>query len=297
MRRLVNRLKALYSQVLAANRPTNSRIHLAPLVLDNDPLNFGLKSNSDWLWSAVPLAPIDAEGYFRIPDTKERIMLDVGLSFNAPNSVQLLKRSPDYFVIGFEPSPSTYFSIFSYHLLKDNPWILGLNQESIDVERDSRRRISNLDNYFLDNISEFLAPNSIYSSMLYMPMAVGTNQGCARLYTDSHHGSNSLIEQNTDCSASHICQVVRLDSIIPRIPKRFTYIDHLKVDAEGCDMDVVESCGPFLEMIIVITLETPDYALMHKYGFDLLIEQPGGTSFVNRSLRHLCSSVDYMIRV
>ena len=51
----------------------------------------------------------------------KRIKLDIGLSYNAPQSNNWLKHDDDVLVIGFEPNPECINSILSKNIQKQNP--------------------------------------------------------------------------------------------------------------------------------------------------------------------------------
>ena len=82
-----------------------------------------------------------------------------------------------------------------------------------------------------------------------------------------------------------------------RIPKRYEWISHLKIDAEGFDMEVLRSAGVELSRIAIVTIETPAEKEMRALGFVKLLEQPGGISYKNKDFDTSDHEIDFRIRV
>ena len=88
-----------------------------------------------------------------------------------------------------------------------------------------------------------------------------------------------------------------METILSKIPDRFDYIDHLKIDAEGIDSDVVLSCSDQIYKFVVVTSEMRIDPLMNNLGFEYIKSQNGGYSYVNKDKKDLLKNIDYMIRV
>ena len=55
-----------------------------------------------------------------LPNNLNKVKIDVGLSFNAPNSYRWLKENPNLIVIGFEPNEENSQSVKYKNLTLNN---------------------------------------------------------------------------------------------------------------------------------------------------------------------------------
>ena len=79
-------------------------------------LSSELLRTTNGFWSlSQPIMPVDGRGYLAIPPEYTHIKIDVGLSFNAPNSANWLDklRLPGRFVIGIEPNANSLLRVKS----------------------------------------------------------------------------------------------------------------------------------------------------------------------------------------
>lgn len=84
------------------------------------------------------------------------------------------------------------------------------------------------------------------------------------------------------------------------IPKRYIYIDHLKIDAEGNDLDVLKSAEDSIKRCAIITIEDNNTEIkkyLHDNEFTFLEEQKGGYSYINNLYKDKIKDIDYYIRV
>ena len=83
------------------------------------------------------------------------------------------------------------------------------------------------------------------------------------------------------------------------VPNRYEYIEHVKIDCEGHDMEVIKSCGDLIDKVAVFTVEDKNAGqfLLNTQKFDFLEAQNGGYSFINKKYKHLSDKLDYFIRV
>jgi FkbM family methyltransferase len=258
----------------------------------------GIKEEQkDYFSIQTPVAKLDSSGFFMIPENKKHVHIDVGLSINAPNLVSVLNRRKDVFAIGVEPNPEHYFGLLSLPEIKKSPWILGWDQESIITEIEKRKTIGNLDPIFLENVDETLIDKNYGDDLIILPAAVAVEEGHTRLWKHSHSGSSSLDREWADTNEFFYCATITLESIIRRIPKRYEWISHLKIDAEGFDMEVLRSAGAELSRIAIVTIETPAEKEMRALGFVELLEQPGGISYKNKDFDISDHEIDFRIRV
>ena len=200
--------------------------------------------------------------------------------------------------MGFEADPRMYFTIYAANYFADNLWLLDPNHPSVQKEKDlaSVSQNDKLDEYFRNWIgteTEYLPAEDILNRYILVPTAISNQEGHSNLHFDSHHGSSRLTNNNADFK---IC-VNKLETFINMVPDRFEYIDHLKVDAEGYDEEVLLSAGKLLDKFVVITTEMNTSSYLTNNGFEFIKEQNGGYSFVNKKLIDKLPNIDYSIRI
>jgi FkbM family methyltransferase len=174
------------------------------------------------------------ESYYKkmcIPEYITNIKIDIGLSYNAPQSGVWLDKEPNLLVFGFEPNPECVQSILSKNIVKrqiyhDDP----IKSEYIDTR------------FFLFPfaLSNIIEP----SSMKFYSM----QQDC---------GTSSLFKPTWGLwneidvpvySLKHFFDIFNWD--------RFPYIDYIKIDAQGGDLDILKGAGDYLkERVVYITAE------------------------------------------
>lgn len=162
-----------------------------------------------------------------IPQTAKRIKIDVGLSYCAPNSSIWITDDSETFVIGIEP-----------------------NKEAVErIKRDgiySQQRVSNvpynhshfhLINGAVDNI------DSVQNKIFYA--------------TKGDVGVSSLLKPTRfQLDAQYEVECFPLSLILKNIDwERFNKIDLLKIDTQGKDLDVIKSCGEWLDKIVYLHCE------------------------------------------
>ena len=89
-----------------------------------------------------------------------------------------------------------------------------------------------------------------------------------------------------------------LKKFIDMIPEDINFIEHVKIDCEGHDLNVIKSAGESINRIAVITCEDINcHSYLLNNNFSFLEEQNGGFSFINNNYKNLLSELDYFIRV
>ena len=155
-------------------------------------------------------------------------------------------------------------------------------------------------NIFADT-EEFIKKEDYLNRYIFIPVAISNEEGIKTLYNNKHEGSSSLektwggidINNKTDVMA------FKLRKFIEMIPERFTYIEHLKIDCEGHDLNVLKSCEDLIGRIAVITIEENNARgyLLNTGIFEFLETQNGGYTFINKKYKNLLGTLDYYIRV
>ena len=169
---------------------------------------------------------------FNIPENCNKLYLDVGLSYCAPNSGIWLQKDLNAFVIGFEPSPEAVFKIYnevtSYHrkLLK----------------KDFNR--FHLEQMALSNVIEETTMN------LYRPKI---DVGCSSLFKPKF---TDVLGDVVDCTK------VKVDSLSNFFNKnlwlweKFDRIEYIKIDSQGSDLNIIKGLNNILiEKVVWLTAE------------------------------------------
>ena len=155
--------------------------------------------------------------------------------------------------------------------------------------------------HIFEDTEEFIKKEDYLNRYIFIPVAISNTEGIKTLYNNKHEGSSSLektwggidINNKTDVMA------FKLRKFIEMIPERFTYIEHLKIDCEGHDLNVLKSCEDLIGRIAVITIEEKNARgyLLDTGIFEFLEEQKGGYTFINKKYKNLLGKLDYYIRV
>lgn len=169
----------------------------------------------------------NSKNYININNSKY-VHIDIGLSHNAPFSkrwIDCLK--DDIFIIGIEPNSSALSSLLQKEYIRNNSNYL-LIEGAVDN---------------VDNICEkqfFMTSYDVGTSSLFKP-----------IYEPSK-GKN-YIKQVEKVANTTCFSLFTLLSKFPWHEKK--YIDYIKIDAQGSDLNIVKSCKEYLKNIIYITLE------------------------------------------
>jgi len=158
------------------------------------------------------------DGNINVPSKYTRVKIDVGTSINAPNSEYWLDGENDLCVFGFEPNP------FNVEYLKTFPkkiWPVHLNPSRIDN-----------DFYLLETALSDKEPQHL-------------NFYC----TDDDSGTSSLYKPNYFGIKEEVkVPSIRLKDFFDVFPwDQIPYIEHLKIDAQNSDFDIVRSAGEYLK--------------------------------------------------
>lgn len=245
----------------------------------------------------VPICKLKDEKFI-IPEFINKIWIDVGTSINCPNGTQFLKRNNDGFVIGVEPNPQMYFTIPSLYFIRQNKWLVDNKHPSAEIEKN--KRIKNQKRQIFNDTEEIIEKEDFKKRFIILPCAINETSEFTNMYSNVHEGSSSLNPNWNGCDKNDTIPIftIPLSDILSKIPDRFEYIDHLKIDCESLDLKVVKSCGKYLQKIVVITVEDENVSkYLLNNGFEFLERQNGGISYINKKFLHLKNKIDYFIRV
>jgi FkbM family methyltransferase len=176
-----------------------------------------------------------------IPDKCTHVKIDIGLSYGANQSSNWLDNENDVMVFGFEPNPDAYQCITNgnielrhpSHGSAGNP----LNKKHID---EGRIHVFNIALSNVENVTE-------------MDFYVNSKDcGTSSLYS---HDQEYLgpIEKIIKVP------VYSLKMFFDNFPwDRFSYIDYIKIDAQGSDLNILKSAGNYLSERVVYVTAEPD---------------------------------------
>lgn len=176
----------------------------------------------------------------KIPQSCSHVKIDIGLSYNAPQSAIWLEKEQDVMVFGFEPNPQAYENLIKGNVQKRDPSHgEPLNKRHLD---DGRMHMFNVALSNVETVSE-------------MDFYINSNDcGTSSLFP---HDQQYLgpIEKIVKVP------VYSLKMFFDNFPwDRFSYIDYIKIDAQGSDLNILKSAGDYLSRkVIYITAEADGY--------------------------------------
>lgn len=168
----------------------------------------------------------DEKGAIHLPKWVRRVKIDIGLSCNAPQAKVWLENNQDLFVIGIEPN---------------------------------RRNILNI----LTGMSGF--PNridwdAVSKKMYLLPYAVSNRQGNQSIEffdTVGDGGQSSVLKPKLfGIKNTYHVKTIMLSSLIQGIISGGqSFIEHIKSDCQGYDLEVLKSAGKWLTHVAMYTFE------------------------------------------
>ena len=184
-----------------------------------------------------------------LPKWVKKIKIDIGLSFDAPHMQNWIDNdiNNEVFVFGIEPHPV---------------WVKYLTSEIKDTNFKDYHR----------NTKE-LQYSNINNKCIIVPVAINNinNQTTMKLYIPSaSDGCASLLKPNESILGSVIQEydvnVYKLSELLDLIPfsdinqdeasNSIKYIEYIKIDVQGCDINVLQSAEKYLiDRVIYVTAE------------------------------------------
>lgn len=217
--------------------------------------------------------------FSKINSNKKRIKIDIGLSHNVPHTLKWLENdnnNDDLYIFGFEPNPYNVKSIFYksifYKCICDNNFCL------IDVALSNVEEMKEVDFYctkFDSGTSSLYRPNSNLNDEIKEIVKVPVY------------------------SLKHFFDIFDWE--------RFPYIEYIKVDAQGSDLDILIGAGDYLKnRVVYITAEPEciDYDNTSHNNFeniktylesqDFILIKHSNTrdpTFINKNFLHLKDNI------
>ena len=175
-----------------------------------------------------------------IPSNIKHIKIDIGLSYNAPNSQRWLEREEDLLIFAFEPNPRSVKAILSSDNKKQHP-----------------------------GHGDVLNINYINKNIYIIPVALGNIQNTELNFyiTEGDEGCSSIYEPKVHIfKTKEIIKVpiFTLADFFMLLPDNIKYIEYIKIDAQGSDLNIIKSGGDYIsEKVVYVTLE-PEYNQYHN---------------------------------
>jgi FkbM family methyltransferase len=196
-------------------------------------------------------------GVIDTPDQCVKLCIDVGLSETAPNSGTWFANDPHRCVIGIEPLEYCWERLRGKHD-EGKDYTVGYPAVRIDPceVHIANKKIIDIPNRFyglqcaVDNIL-FPQEKTFYHMV---------NEGGSSLLkpSDKHDSEIKKLEK---------VQCVSLKDILDHVDwKKFKVIEHLKIDCEGHDLEVIKSAEKYLDRIVFITFEMSQHNKGHWEG-------------------------------
>jgi|694.fasta_scaffold00159_73 FkbM family methyltransferase len=172
-----------------------------------------------------------------IPANIKRVKIDIGLSYNAPHSQDWLENDStnELFVFGFEPNPECVEIIKKGGIQKKEP---------------SHGKC--IEDRFLQN------------KFCLIPVALGNVTECTYMdfYQMTQDCGTSSLHKPCDESIGTVKSVTKVpvyslkDFFDAFDWNTIPYIEYIKIDAQGSDLDILRSAGDYLkERVVYITAE------------------------------------------
>ena len=179
----------------------------------------------------------DSQNKIYISDTVKHIKIDIGLSYNAPQSQSWLSHESDLIIFGFEPNPMSVAAICSPTNEKRNP-----------------------------NHGDVLEYKYLNKDFFIIPVALSdvSNSTAPFYVTSGDAGCSSLMKPNLNQLPSFIglesviqVPVFTLSDFFDIFPfDKFPIIEYIKVDAQGSDLKIIKGGRDYIkEHVVFITLE------------------------------------------
>ena len=211
----------------------------------------------------------------KIPECKKRVKIDIGLSFNAPQTKNWLEndnKNNDLYIIGFEPNPHNYNYILNNNIIQNDG-----HTKIIPVALSDKN--GEMDFYCMKNDSG--------TSSLYCPVDNG------------YLGDIKEVVKVPVFTLKDFFDIFDWD--------KFPIIEYIKIDAQGADFDILKGAGDYLkERVVYITAEPEDSCYigcshnnvnnmmdyLEKQDF-IYIKHPNtiDPTFINKKYIHLANDI------
>jgi FkbM family methyltransferase len=178
---------------------------------------------------------------YTIPLNCTHVKLDIGLSYGANQSSNWLDNENDLMVFGFEPNPEAYNCLMKGNIQLRHPSHKNAGEPLNKIHIDSGRM--HIFNVALSNVDIVEEMNFFVNSK---------DCGTSSLYS---HDQNYL---------GPIEKIIKVPVYSLKMFfddfnwEQIKYIDYIKIDAQGSDLNILRSAGDYLSERVVYVTAEPD---------------------------------------
>jgi hypothetical protein len=235
---------------------------------------------------------LNDQGLFEIPSHIKSVRFDIGLSWCAPNSGLWLKNDNSIFVIGVEANKYAAESII---------------QNGFIIQQENNLQIpfnSQLKNYALLNVALDNVDDQTKKRFYHMKGDVGVSS----LLKPTEALGYEVLELD-------YVDVLPLSMLMDKIDwNRFEYIELVKIDTQGKDLDIIKSAKNYLDKIVFLNCEintfnhyennvSPDeyHTYLESMGFEKVIDnsvvngEVVDVTYINKKYLHLKDKINYSV--
>jgi hypothetical protein len=175
----------------------------------------------------------------KIPLNKKRVKIDIGLSYGAPHTQIWFENdnnNDDLYIFGFEPNPYNVKSILNKNIINRHQYVL--ENKYIDTKHFCLIDVA------LSNVKEITEVDFFCTK---------NDSGCSSLYcpnSNLHDEIKEIVKVNV-YSLKHFFDVFDWN--------RFPYIEYIKIDAQGSDLDILIGAGDYLKNRVVYITAEPEH--------------------------------------
>ena len=226
----------------------------------------------------------------KIPDTCTHVKIDVGLSYGANQSSNWLDTETDVMVFGFEPNPEAYSCILRGDIQLRHP-SHAVGGTPLDKKHLESGRM-HIFNIALSNVKHVETMN---------------------FFVNSKDCGTSSLYQHDQVFLGPIDKVIQvpvysLKMFFDDFPwDRIPYIDYIKIDAQGSDLNILRGAEHYLSEKVVFVTAEPDgnqYFGAHECNTENITQymtslnftkinhpQTNDPTFVNNKFLNLASNI------
>src|SRR3990167_924266 len=174
------------------------------------------------------------EVFSKITPSIKRVKLDIGLSYNAPESQCWLSKENDLLVFGFEPNPD------SVEIIKAG-----------NIKKQNAAHGNPIEKKYLDEGRFVLLPIAIANILLPTELEFYMTTGDC--------GTSSLFKpKNFGIKNKVMVKAISLKFFFDNFPwDKIPYIEFIKIDSQGADLDILKSAGIYLNQKVVYVTAEP----------------------------------------
>jgi FkbM family methyltransferase len=185
---------------------------------------------------------LDESNKIKIPEELDRVLLDIGTSYNAPHCQVWTEETKDVCVFGFEPNP------FNIKCIKSGKWLNSIWQHPLQLN-----------------------PNQIGKKVFLVETALSDcNPTHMDFYCAKEDPGTSSLYKPTYIEVESKVQVpvIRLRDFFDLFPwEQVPFIEHIKIDAQSSDFNIVKGMDDYIKKVLYLTVEcnTIDHNNTNQY--------------------------------